>query len=161
MYKCRKCDREFTTPQGRGKHEKLCGYSKINIDHGYEYIIGSDGKALFIHRKVVEDKIGRKLLSSEIVHHEDEHKRNNDPSNLSLTNTKDHGKHHYKSIPKRKTLPIGSNNGNAKLTEEHVKIIKEQLKNGIHENILSKEYNVSFDTIWDIKKERTWKHVIV
>lgn len=46
------------------------------------------------HRVVMEEMIGRPLRSDEIVHHTDEVKFNNDPSNLVLTNRADHGRHH-------------------------------------------------------------------
>lgn len=161
MYKCRKCERKFTTPQGRGKHEKFCGKNKISIDGGYKYYIGNDGKSVYIHRDVISKKLGRPLLKSEIVHHKDEVKIHNDELNLEITSLVNHGKHHYKPIPRPAEYAKGSCNGQAKLTEEKVKLIKEQLRNGTHENILAKEFNVSFDTIWDIKKERTWKHIIV
>lgn len=36
------------------------------------------------HRVVAEQKLGRSLLKGEIVHHIDEDKRNNDPSNLMI-----------------------------------------------------------------------------
>ena len=36
------------------------------------------------HRVVAEQMLGRKLLPGEVVHHEDENKRNNDPSNLKV-----------------------------------------------------------------------------
>lgn len=46
------------------------------------------------HRVVMEIKLGRKLLSHEIVHHKDHNKKNNHPDNLELTNRRDHGRYH-------------------------------------------------------------------
>jgi hypothetical protein len=161
MYKCSKCEREFTTVQGKGKHEKHCGNNEIGIDNGYEYIIGKDGKPVYIHRKIMAEKLGRSLLKTEIVHHKDELKTNNDEFNLEITNLVNHGKHHYKSIPHPVEYAKGSCNGNSKLKEEEVRNIKEDLKNGIDEKLLCKIYNVSYDTVWDIKHERTWKHMLV
>jgi len=46
------------------------------------------------HRRVMEEKLGRKLLSSEIVHHKDENKRNNHPDNLELMTRAEHIRHH-------------------------------------------------------------------
>lgn len=161
MYKCRRCEREFTTVQGKEKHERYCADNEIGLDNGYEYIIGKDGRVVYVHRQVMEKKLGRLLEKDEVVHHIDENKRNNDPCNLDLTNRSSHGKHHYKGIPKNTNPVKGSKHGLTKLTEENVKDIKEKLKLGIHENVLSKRYNVSFDTIWDIKKDRTWKHVLI
>ena len=53
------------------------------------------------HRWLMEQKIGRKLLPNEDVHHKDENKLNNDLNNLEII---DHGKHssyhNKKRIPK-------------------------------------------------------------
>ena len=46
------------------------------------------------HRYIVEQKIGRKLKSDEIVHHIDGNKRNNDPSNLTIMSRAEHAKLH-------------------------------------------------------------------
>lgn len=46
------------------------------------------------HRVVAEQELGRPLRSNEHVHHIDENKHNNDPSNLQVVDAKDHIKHH-------------------------------------------------------------------
>lgn len=46
------------------------------------------------HQVVMERKLGRPLKSGEVVHHLDENKSNNDPSNLKLTTQSDHIRHH-------------------------------------------------------------------
>lgn len=51
-------------------------------------------KTILWHREVMERRLGRPLLSSELVHHKDEDKRNNDPDNLEVTNRVKHGQHH-------------------------------------------------------------------
>lgn len=49
------------------------------------------------HRTVAEEKLGRPLLPGEIVHHRDENKRNNDPSNLEvLPSQSEHASLHFK-----------------------------------------------------------------
>lgn len=55
------------------------------------------------HRIVMEEKLGRKLSSKEIVHHDDENKKNFSTSNLELTNRQDHGRLHGKSLVLSKT----------------------------------------------------------
>lgn len=50
---------------------------------------------------------------------------------------------------------------NSKLTVKDVKNIKKFLKNNIRITPLSKKYNVSFSTIYDIKNENSWKHVTI
>jgi hypothetical protein len=49
------------------------------------------------YRKVVEDFIGRKLTSSEVVHHIDCNRNNNSINNLMIfPNQKEHAKFHVK-----------------------------------------------------------------
>lgn len=53
------------------------------------------GSPLFTHRRVVEDRIGRKLRSDEIVHHIDGDKFNNSSANLFVFKSRaDHRKAH-------------------------------------------------------------------
>jgi len=54
-------------------------------------------KTIYQHREVMEIHIGRTLLSSEIVHHRDEDKRNNCVGNLELTDHVNHATEHAKS----------------------------------------------------------------
>lgn len=51
------------------------------------------------HRRVAEDIIGRPLLSSEVVHHKDHNKLNNDPSNLEVMSRQKHMREHGLGIP--------------------------------------------------------------
>ena len=53
-----------------------------------------------VHRKVMEEKLGRKLTSNEIVHHIDGNKLNNNPNNLELTNRSEHINKHRKDLKK-------------------------------------------------------------
>lgn len=52
------------------------------------------GKGQRLHRLVMENHLGRKLLPSEIVHHIDENKFNNDISNLELHSRQSHARLH-------------------------------------------------------------------
>lgn len=50
----------------------------------------------FLHRIVLEDKLGRSLKDNEVVHHIDGKKTNNDPSNLEVLDRAEHGRVHLK-----------------------------------------------------------------
>lgn len=56
---------------------------------GYWLIWTEDGERLE-HRVVMERHLGRPLRDDEIVHHRDENKSNNDPSNLALMDQSEH-----------------------------------------------------------------------
>lgn len=65
---------------------------------GYVNITLPDGRRENEHRLVMESVLGRRLLSSEIVHHKDEDKTNNDPSNLELTTRSEHINMHREEL---------------------------------------------------------------
>jgi hypothetical protein len=76
---------------------------------GYEaYIEIKDGKRRTVlkHREVLEAKLGRKLLPSEIVHHDNEVKTDNNPENLLLHTRVSHGKLHASARPAAEVLSL-------------------------------------------------------
>lgn len=174
MFDCN-CGRSFTTIQGLGYHKRFCGKNKISIDNGYEFIIDSSGRMKYIHRIIIEEKLGRKLKPGEIVHHKDGNKRNNSLSNLDLTSRKRHGKHHIdclsneekksffeirmkEKIRKNKVVK-GSNVGTSKLKEEDIFIIRERLSKGDEIKSIAFDYNVDESNIRQIKRKTIWKHI--
>ena len=52
-------------------------------------------KSVWAHREIMEQHIGRKLESHEIVHHRNEIKDDNEITNLEITNQSDHSRHHH------------------------------------------------------------------
>lgn len=77
---------------------------KINWKYVYEsgdgYLVNCSDRnnRYHIHRRVMEEKLGRKLTSNEIVHHIDGNKLNNDPSNLIIVTRKEHIKIHREDL---------------------------------------------------------------
>ncbi len=158
MYKCKKCGRLYNRKCDRTRHENKCGV--IFLHNGYECYIDFDGKQVFIHRFIMEQKLGRKLKTGELAHHIDGDKRNNNPDNLeSMTNSK-HSKHHWKDIysQRRSWIENWENIPGRKLTPLKVLEIRERVK--VEKmKILAVEYGVSYDTIKDIKNKRSWKFI--
>lgn len=70
------------------------GYRKVIVGHDHPM---ADRKGeCYEHRLVASEKLGRILERSEIVHHIDRDKLNNDPSNLHVcASQREHGIHHH------------------------------------------------------------------
>ena len=60
---------------------------------GYR-LVAVGGKQKYEHRVVMEKYLGRKLHTSEVVHHIDGNKQNNNIENLTVTNNPEHSKLH-------------------------------------------------------------------
>lgn len=123
---------------------------KIDIANGYVYFIdyehplatGNSGR-VYLHRHVLSIKLGRWLTPSEQVHHIDENKLNNNPSNLQCLTASEHGSLHNSSERFAKICPVCLNtfevvkSGLARVTcsylcarkkNERIEISKEELE---------------------------------
>lgn len=78
------------------------GYVLIRVGAGH-HLADVRGYA-YEHRLVAEQKIGRRLLPGELVHHIDENKQNNHPDNLEVVFSDEHGVRHRKG-DRGKRLP--------------------------------------------------------
>lgn len=98
--KCERCGKDFWVSYSKEKyhHPKYCSR--------YCYIptkpmesIAYDGYKVFngkkVHRIIMENNIGRKLLTKEIVHHIDGNKLNNNIDNLQILTREEHNKIHF------------------------------------------------------------------
>jgi hypothetical protein len=75
------------------------GLKKMPIKYGEQNNAWKGGSKLYYHnlaRKLISEKIGRKLSSKDIVHHIDGNYKNNNLSNLLLTNRSEHIKIHLR-----------------------------------------------------------------
>ena len=62
---------------------------------GYVLITDEHGVRVFLHRRIMEEQLGRKLTAEEVVHHIDGNPKNNSPDNLLLfPNQSEHMKFH-------------------------------------------------------------------
>lgn len=94
VYTCKICGSEFTQTYNLNHHKqefcsRHCARSQPRGSFGTVTLNGYiaifvDGKRMYQHRYVMEQHLGRKLLRSEVVHHMDGNKQNNDISNLEL-----------------------------------------------------------------------------
>lgn len=64
---------------------------------GYIVLEPKRGQKQYLHRLIMEDKLGRKLEEDELVHHIDGNKMNNHPDNLALTDRSTHARQHRNS----------------------------------------------------------------
>ena len=90
------CPERALEPPERADQERL---NRLQDMREAETAIGlylEDYKHLFVleHRLVAEQKYGRKLTSSDIVHHIDGNKTNNNPENIVVLTRSEHAKLH-------------------------------------------------------------------
>jgi hypothetical protein len=72
--RCSKCYTATILPEGSERQVHTDGYVEIKIA----------GKWMLKHRHVMKQKLGRRLLPKEVVHHRDEERSNNEEKNLIL-----------------------------------------------------------------------------
>lgn len=51
---------------------------------------------VYLHRVIAAKKLGRELLSREVVHHKDGNSQNNDPDNLEICDSAARHRQHHK-----------------------------------------------------------------
>ena len=117
-FKCKNCKKEDSFPKSQLKKYpnsgKFCSIkcknnfynknpgthpsSKEIVYHSQGYLLES-GTHKFMHRKIMEENIGRKLRTKEIVHHINGNREDNRIENLMLfKNQSEHIKYHHKIL---------------------------------------------------------------
>jgi hypothetical protein len=89
--KCAHCGEPFERRAALAARTTYCGRACFFAARPHATItargyreVRVDGRYIQEHRSVMEQALGRPLLSSEVVHHKDSNKLNNDISNLEL-----------------------------------------------------------------------------
>jgi DNA invertase Pin-like site-specific DNA recombinase len=90
-----------------------------------------------------------------IVRHTCNNRLCTNPEHLKLGTPKENSNDMIKS----KRQAFGSKNGNSKLSEDEVKVIKSLLEKGKSYSLIAELFSVHKDAISNIKLGITWKHV--
>lgn len=126
----------------------------------YVVTLTRDGKGttFAVHRLVAEAFVANPG-EHPIVIHLDGDAKNNSATNLAWASLQESSRRAY--LSGRKTGRVGEQNGSAILTEDAVRQIRELLRHGdLSQRQIADRYGVVPMVITDIKKGRTWKHVI-
>jgi Pectobacterium phage endonuclease len=130
----------------RGYIEPKNGYGRIVIA----------GRKILAHRAVYEKLVGPILPGFDLLHSCDNPPCCN-PRHLSP------GTHAHNMVDMarkgRAKPPCGEASPNAKLTIDKVLIARQRLAAGETCTAIAKDFGVSFHTIFDIKRGRSWTHV--
>lgn len=126
-----------------------------------------DGTKYDYHRWLMEQELGRKLTSDEIVHHRNEDKTDNNLDNLELMSRSEHGKLHSKPpyFPEwvrelNRERMLGNIPPTRKLTDADVRYIKEHYIPKDKEfgtRGLARKYDVCHQTIMKIVNGERYK----
>jgi hypothetical protein len=111
-------------------------------------------KRFQVHRLILETFIGKCPKEKQCCH-KDDNPKNNKLNNLYWGTVKENIKDKIRNGKSCK----GIKNGNSKLKDGEVLLIKKLLKNNIKQSLLAKIFKVSPTMIMYIKKEIEWKHI--
>jgi hypothetical protein len=112
MRNCKACNKEFyarPSEDRRGYKRTYCS-ADCHIPTERGKAISTDGYYVIrgkkVHRIIMEECLGRKLLRTEIVHHINENKLDNRIENLQVVSRAEHNRIHF-SAPTEPTSPQG------------------------------------------------------
>ncbi|MDD5021769.1 MAG: HNH endonuclease [Endomicrobiaceae bacterium] len=124
------------------------------------------GKRIDEHRYIMENYLGRKLNSDEVVHHINGDKSDNSINNLCVMSKSEHASLHATNKAmtddakqKLRDYRLGRKPSmHLKLSDSDVIDIRKLLNNGVGVRELGRRYNIAHCVISDIKnnKEYTW-----
>lgn len=106
--------------------------SKAVVDKGVGYLyvyqpthpMANKAGKVYVHRYVAQNFYGVELNSDLVVHHKDEDKLNNEPSNLEIMTYEEHSRHHHGAVMEERLcsfcgeIYLVSENSNQKLCSQ-------------------------------------------
>ena len=125
-------------PNWKGGRIKKEGYVMI---HNPEHLNANKRGYVYEHTLVMSSLINRELYKDELVHHIDEDRGNNNPSNLKLERTNTH--------------LINNHSGSRIFTNEEIVEMVQQYETGESASVISKGFSCSARTVlyWLRKKD--------
>jgi len=95
------------------------------------------------------------IPKGKIVRHICDNRSCTNPDHLKLGTLKENSQ----DMVRKKRQAFGTKNGNAKLTEIEVIVIKQMLEKGKSQALIAELFDVNKNAISNIKRNITWKHV--
>ena len=94
-------------------------------------------KKVLLYRKIIEEQLGRKLRSDEIIHHIDGNEHNNEPENIEILSRKEHRL-------KKRIKPIINDNLYEQAIQQLDKISIESFKNDLKQIFTDRQIQILF-----------------
>ena len=125
--------------------------------HGYPHI-GFEGKTVSVHRMVLEDKLGRRLLADEVARHLCHRPDCINPDHLDVGSYQDNTDDMLRAGRQRHVR--GIDHPRTKLTPDEVREIRKRYESGgVTYAQLASEYGVSYPQVLKIVRRQTWVHL--
>jgi len=119
--------------------------------------VGKKCRHILVHRLVATEFIGDPPTPGHEVNHRNGNKQDNRVENLEWVTRRENVIHAFRNGLNKPLL--GSLQGNAKLKESDIPVIKSRIKAGDAKAAIARDYGVSPGAIAHIDKGRAWKHV--